>query len=103
MRGLSPFPRTINSPRSRFILSRVRLQSSETRSPVENKVSNNAMSRRSCSLFVFGTASNNLSISSISKKSTVLCGVFPSSIFSADKVLISCLAKNLRKALSAII
>lgn len=45
-RSLEPLPRTTNSLRSKLILSRLRLQSSETRSPPEKSSSIMARSRR---------------------------------------------------------
>ena len=51
-RTFSPFPRTVISFAVRS-MSRLRETSSETRNPVENKVSIIAWSRRSCIFFPF--------------------------------------------------
>ncbi len=62
-RSFEPLPRTINSLRSRLMLSRLSAQSSETRRPPEKRSSMMARSRRPDSVSS-GIASKRRSISS---------------------------------------
>ncbi len=68
-RSFEPLPRTTNSLRSKLILSRLRAQSSETRSPPEKSSSMMARSRRPDSVSS-GMASSSRSTSSKWRKVT---------------------------------
>ena len=99
-RTFPPFPR-IESSSERKSISEVREQSSETRSPVENKSSSMALSRKSFSSLPLGEFSS-LFNSSFVIRSSVRSETLASSMRSAGRDFTSCLAryfKNARKAI----
>jgi len=90
----------MNSFLFKLIWSRSRDWSSETRRPVEYRVSKIARSRAPFKVLVSGI-SNRASSSSLLRTSTVLSSIFGSSIFSGARVGMSFFVKYFRKALSA--
>ena len=90
----------MNSFLFKLIWSRSRDWSSETRRPVEYRVSSIARSRAPFRVFVFGIL-KRASNSSLLRTSTVLSSIFGSSIFSGARVGMSFLVRYFRKALRA--
>ena len=100
-RILPPLPRMDNSSEVKSI-SEFNEQSSDTRSPVENKSSSMALSRKSFNSLPLGEFSN-LFNSKLVIKSSCLSPTFANSIRSGGRALISFLARYFKNTRSAII
>ena len=100
-RSFLPLPRTINSRRARLMESRLRLQSSETRSPPEKSSSMMARSRRPVSVSV-GISESRRETSSKWRKVTCFLAARGRSTRLGSRDLIPRLARYFRKPRSAI-